>query len=530
MYFKGLDEVTKYYIHDLLEVDPEKRPSARSLFKQKFLTDTASADSPESVRAQKRRRTSLETATQMSPLLNKSWNWALSKREPDLAMALMELGIKPIDSSEVYDILDLFRADRGSLSAIRFRKLVAMYEPSFWRTHVPGFLWKSVERTTLWIGPDDVQEAVTSDSASDTLSAIPSNSRQSGDGWYAVYSNCITNLSHVQTFTTETSSWSGSRFSTNGRYLAIFSRLFAIKLYELRNDHESTYFTSGVVLFQGKGDNTSLCFTQDGSQLAVATFGGVNVWDIAKKTSESLTLTNAGYFSIDISRDDSRLVGVGAGGLTVWNLETKDVIAKYRPTDGNLLMARDGEFIVAGIYCRKSGAAGTSFLINDVPGTPLVLVQGRAPEVACSNTKPGEFVSAGSEDHTVEFWTSEERLATISAFEEGEFTYFRTSKTFTGHQHEVSALAFSQDDKWIAAGSYQGSVRVWNVNDGTLVVLLNCSDFRSVASIVFPKCEDGTLIAVLYNDGLVRLWRFDSSEGESQAAILKQGTVGANQN
>src|SRR5271155_3681264 len=56
MYFKGLDGLPKYYFSGLLEVNPDKRPSARTLLKEKFLTESLSAESSEAARAQKRRR------------------------------------------------------------------------------------------------------------------------------------------------------------------------------------------------------------------------------------------------------------------------------------------------------------------------------------------------------------------------------------------------------------------------------------------------------------------------------------------
>src|SRR5271154_2797631 len=80
MYFKGLDALTKHYIHSLLEVDPAKRPSAKALLKEKFFTETPIAKSPEDARAQKRRRTESSTPNPSS-LLNSSLKWALSNRQ-----------------------------------------------------------------------------------------------------------------------------------------------------------------------------------------------------------------------------------------------------------------------------------------------------------------------------------------------------------------------------------------------------------------------------------------------------------------
>src|SRR5271170_2701010 len=81
MYFKGLDDLTKHYISSLLEVDPDKRPSARTLLKEKFLTETPSPDSSEAARAQKRRRyttsgTAPPSDSATSTLLKLTLDWA----------------------------------------------------------------------------------------------------------------------------------------------------------------------------------------------------------------------------------------------------------------------------------------------------------------------------------------------------------------------------------------------------------------------------------------------------------------------
>jgi serine/threonine protein kinase len=133
MYFKGLDDLAKYYLAGLLEVDLEKRPSARALLKEKFLTETPSADSVGAVRAQKRRRTSLTvsiaTSTEPSSRLKASMDWAISNGQRDLILALIEVGLRPVCSLEViYDVLDAFRADWNASSHIRLGKFMNLYE------------------------------------------------------------------------------------------------------------------------------------------------------------------------------------------------------------------------------------------------------------------------------------------------------------------------------------------------------------------------------------------------------------------
>ena len=42
-------------------------------------------------------------------------------------------------------------------------------------------------------------------------------------------------------------------------------------------------------------------------------------------------------------------------------------------------------------------------------------------------------------------------------------------RTLTGHQSPVNSVSFSPDGKTIASGSYDKSIKLWNVADGQLL-------------------------------------------------------------
>jgi WD40 repeat protein len=74
--------------------------------------------------------------------------------------------------------------------------------------------------------------------------------------------------------------------------------------------------------------------------------------------------------------------------------------------------------------------------------------------VTCLAFSPdGATLIAGSNDKTVRLWT----------VDDGSLV-----RTFTGHAAEVISVAFAPNGQSIASGSLDGTTRVWNVTDGSL--------------------------------------------------------------
>ena len=476
MYFKGLDDVTKYYVYDLLEVDPEKRPSARALLKEKFQTDTAPADSPEAVRARKRRRISLNTSTELSFLLKQSLDWAVSKRELDFILMWLEMDLKPIDSRQMSDIINAFRIDWNDSSAKRFQRLINSNPPSFWFPH--AVVKESHDPELLSTG---ILASSPSSDGSWTMLC------RRGHGWHAIHSGAIHNLSKIQTLHIRAGGYSfGScitQFSTDGRYLATYLHDAHSDVYKLSmSDDSITYHYAGSL-------NTKaayLCFTHDCSRLAVKEIGPatpISIWDLATYDKIlQLSRTRRSVWTFDISGDDTRLVGLGSEGITLWSLETGHVIGRYDPDSqipvfNPVKISMDGRFVVA--PAPASAKHGRCFP-DALPGMCLVRVPMHAPSIVCSPTNPRHFVSASeipTEDtYAVSLWnvSSGEETQTISVNRRDQSPEYQVSelKTFRNGRGWVSALAFSEDGRWIATGSSNGLVRIWDPMAATLVAII----------------------------------------------------------
>ena len=73
-----------------------------------------------------------------------------------------------------------------------------------------------------------------------------------------------------------------------------------------------------------------------------------------------------------------------------------------------------------------------------------------------------------------------------------------------GHDDRINCIVFSRDDTYLASGSDDGSIRIWDTKTGELVMGPLTGDLYSVTSISYS--HDGAYIVSGSGDGTIRLW------------------------
>ncbi len=89
-----------------------------------------------------------------------------------------------------------------------------------------------------------------------------------------------------------------------------------------------------------------------------------------------------------------------------------------------------------------------------------------------------------------------------------------------GHDAEVTSVDFSSDGKLLASGSADGTVIIWNLDDGSIVHVLE-GHTDKVNDVAFSP--DGNLLLSGSNDMTARLW---SAEDGSQLEVLESRLLG----
>ena len=484
MYFKGLDDLQKHYIYGLLEVDPAKRSSAKALLKEKFLTETPSAKSPEDARAHKRRRID-QSSPKPSSLLKSSLKWAVSNKQLDLIILLAEAGVEPVSSREVCHVLQAFQANESSSFHIKLWSLVESFSSSFWRRHLPGVVSNAQDTantTSENAAFFNHEESRRADIESEKSWSVSPISALYGDDWHAIWIKDSFDLSHIHSEHLQmTFSRDQVSFTADGRYFAAIDDAGVVQVYSVTVFSEEPKLSLYMEVFGGY----RFRFTHDCSRLVVMSWDrNIAVWDLATKRNQLQieSLPSRSLSGIDVTRDDTQLVGVGGPHITRWSLDTGEFIDDYPVSDmelesvSNLFLelvaiSSDGRFALAAgvndvtyVWCFEGRSLGS--ILKGHGNFPLSL--------ACSYANPHKAIS-GSYDDTVKLWTlpsTESLRGDVKGLAPSDELAIECDATFIGHRGGVCSVAFSPDERWIVSGSSDGSVRFWDSTDETLVLLL----------------------------------------------------------
>jgi WD40 repeat protein len=115
----------------------------------------------------------------------------------------------------------------------------------------------------------------------------------------------------------------------------------------------------------------------------------------------------------------------------------------------------------------------------------------------------GRFLASGSGDRTVKLWDIAAR---------------REVATLRGHAQEVDCVAFSPDGRWLASGSLDGILKVWEVASRRAVMT-----FTAHGGIIWSAAfsPDSRRLATSSDDKTVRLW--DMAMGQDQTPLTLKG-------
>ncbi|KAF9460308.1 WD40-repeat-containing domain protein [Collybia nuda] len=284
--------------------------------------------------------------------------------------------------------------------------------------------------------------------------------------------------------------------SPNGPYIVSGSNDKTIRLWDIRTGDSKVIERCHINPIR------SIAFSSDGKYIASGA-EDVKIWDSI--TGLEIKMAWESNFDMHIrslafSPDGLFIAaGTGDGTIKVWNIESghggvNKLIEGHIGSILSVAFSCDGKYIVSGSVDMTVRVWNT--LTGEAVGDPL---QGHTNAVTSVVFLPdGKSIASGSKDKTIRMWD----LETDTGIKKHSSTTIK--KHSDGHAHVVQSVAISSDGKNIVSGSYDKTIRLWDVETGIAVKDAFKGHTSRVKSVAFSP--DGNYVVSGSNDNTVRLW------------------------
>ncbi|XP_037399523.1 transcription initiation factor TFIID subunit 5 isoform X2 [Pygocentrus nattereri] len=212
-----------------------------------------------------------------------------------------------------------------------------------------------------------------------------------------------------------------------------------------------------------------------------------------------------GLTAVDFT-DDSSLIAGGFADSTVrvWSVTPKK-LRKVKSAADLSLIDKESDDVLERIMDEKTASEskilyghsgpvyGVSFSPDSLWATdhyqPLRMFAGHLGDITCTRFHPNSnYVATGSADRTIRLW---------------DVLNGHCVRVFTGHKGPIHSLAFSPNGKYLASGSTDGRVLLWDLGHGLMIGELK-GHTDTVYALKFSR--DGEILASGSMDNTVRLW------------------------
>ena len=315
------------------------------------------------------------------------------------------------------------------------------------------------------------------------------------------------------------------KFSADGKLLVSCGQDSTVRVWDFETGAPLTSFRSNGEI-RGHGEEvTAALFLPDGKRLLSASHDkSVREWYL-DGYEELRTLRDPvleGHADAILSASfspDQRHVVTASRDRSARGWETNSGTSTKLFKEGHRYLASSAVFFSEGSRLITAAVDNTTRLWDVKSGGQIASFEktGRSAAIALSKNQKwiatGGDKKAGGDKQLAEFYDSQ-IWDVQKSLESGKGVVW---KLFPGHRNEISAVAFSPDDRMLATGDLKGNVRLWNIETGMLIHELQ-SHSRKITAIDFLK--DGTRLVTASIDNTVGQW--DVSTGkEIQEVTLK---------
>ncbi|KAL1747998.1 WD40-repeat-containing domain protein [Schizophyllum fasciatum] len=303
------------------------------------------------------------------------------------------------------------------------------------------------------------------------------------------------------------------RISRDGKYLATGCNR-TTQIYDLATGHKICTLEDESVRRTGDLYIRCVCFSPDGKYLATGAEDGlIRIWDISRRRIwRTLHSQQNAVYSVVFSHDGKVVVAGSERTMRSWDLIEPSnnkvfAIDEYGktttdPDNGitSIDISPNGHLVAA-------GSLDASVRIWDLAtGQLLGRLCGHKDSVYSVRLTPdGRGLISGSFDTTMKHWNIP--TATSAGEHRG---IDRCTMSFEGHTKFVLTVAVSPDGQWVASGSKDCSVMLWDAQTATRQCTL-ISGHNSVISVDFSPTAP--MLATGSGDKQARVWSYSPYNG-----------------
>ena len=264
-------------------------------------------------------------------------------------------------------------------------------------------------------------------------------------------------------------------------------------------------FTKLFVLRGHTAPVRGVAWNRDGSRIVTGSLDGrVMIWNSADGSRVRTMRRNAGkIFDVDYSPNSNRVASASEDNTGhVWNVDTGRLVGRLRGHTSDIFCVRyspDGKRIVLSGHIHGILICSTATNAKEF-NIPMAHPDS-IPAVAFS--PDNKFIATGSDDRSIKLWDVSTKKAT---------------RIFTGHIRSVRRLAFTPDGTKLVSIGFDRTAIVWNVETGEIIHKLQGHTARGWTVAVSP---DGKWIATGGADSTILIW---NTETGKQAGRLTDHT------